>query len=232
MNYLASSTDRLDRQTNYIALRGKNFSYLEGQLYDMKGLVAEEKDFRQHVEKVVLPYSQAIAYNFAGVNYRVGALARINLNKDILHANTKKDSANMLKLFPSHNVYHNNLAQAIEILHSIDDAIDLLKDTEFKPEKPVKLEMRAATGIGVVEAPRGTLYHKLEVDDKGIVKKGEVIVPTGQNQISIELDIRDYIQNNLDKPKETLALDCEKIIRAYDPCMSCASHFLEVNWIE
>jgi coenzyme F420-reducing hydrogenase alpha subunit len=226
------ATDKLERQTNYIALRGENFSYLEGKLYDMKGLVAEEKDFRQHVEKVVLPYSQAIAYNFAGVNYRVGALARINLNKDILHTNTKKDTSSMLKLFPSHNIYHNNLAQAIEILHSLDDAIDILQTTTFKPEKPIKLEMKQATGIGVVEAPRGTLYHKLEVDAKGIVQKGEVIVPTGQNQISIELDIKDYIQNNLDKTKEELALDCEKIIRAYDPCMSCASHFLEVNWIE
>ena len=92
--------------------------------------------------------------------------------------------------------------------------------------------MKSAIGVGVIEAPRGTLYHKLAVDDKGIVKEGEVIVPTGQNQISIELDIAKYIQDNLDKPKAELTLECEKIIRAYDPCMSCAAHFLEVEWIE
>lgn len=226
----AKDKQTLIRDTNYLALRADTYSYLEGKLYDENGLVAEEADFRDHLEHVVLPYSQASAYKFDGDVYRVGAIARINLNRDRLHPQTKKDANNALTLFPSDNVYHNNLAQAIEILHSVDETIDMLRQASFREEKPTKLTMRAATGIGVVEAPRGTLYHKLEVDERGIVTKGEVIVPTGQNQLSIELDVGKYIQDNLDRPKAELALGCEKIIRAYDPCMSCASHFLEVNW--
>ncbi len=227
-----NSTDTLIRPTNYAALTSDNYSYLEGKLSDLNGVIAEEAEFRNHLEHVVLPYSQASAYTFAGQPYRVGALARINLNQQALNHRTKRDCSQALQVFPSHNAYHNNLAQAIEILHSIDDTIDLLKSNNFQPEKPNKLDIRQATGVGVVEAPRGTLYHKLEIDEKGIVTKGEVIVPTGQNQITIELDIAEYIQKNLDQPKKELALACEKIIRAYDPCMSCASHFLEVNWLE
>ncbi len=228
----AESPFVLERQTNYVALKANPFSYLEGQLYDNEGLVSEESGFRDHLEHVVKPYSQASAYTFEGKPYRVGALARLNLNKEALHPRTKADADFALKLFPSDNIYHNNLAQAIEILHSVDESIDILQKFKFKDEKPQKLEMKAAAGVGVVEAPRGTLYHKLVVDDKGIVEEGEVIVPTGQNQIAIELDIAEYIQNNLDKSKDELRLGCEQIIRAYDPCMSCASHFLKVKWIE
>ncbi len=226
-----NSPDQLVRPTNYAALKNDDYSYLEGKICDMNGVIAEETEFRNHLEHVVLPYSQASAYTFAGQPYRVGALARINLNQQALNSRTKKDCLQALKVFPSHNAYHNNLAQAIEILNSIDDTIEILKNNNFKPAKPDKLELRAATGVGVVEAPRGTLYHKLTIDDKGIVTEGEVIVPTGQNQITIELDIAEYIQKNLDRPKDELALTCEKIIRAYDPCMSCASHFLEINWL-
>ena len=222
----------LERVTNYLALKTEKFGYLEGKIYDSNGLVAEEKDFRNHLEHVVLPYSQASAYTFTGQPYRVGALARININQDALQPATKKDAHAALKLFPSHNIYHNNLAQAIEILHSFDETVEILENNKFKEEKPDKLEMRRAIGVGVVEAPRGTLYHKVEVDEHGIVKKGEVIVPTGQNQLAIELDIAAYIQNNLQQDKEQLKYECEKIIRAYDPCISCSSHFLKVNWIE
>lgn len=232
ISLFADCPSLLERKTNYVALKADPFSYLEGKLYDREGLVAEEKDFRKHLEHVVLPYSQASAYTFEGEPYRVGSLARLNINKSALHPRTKKDAAQALSLFPSHNIYHNNLAQAIEILHSIDESVDMLEHYAFAPEKPAILDMRAAVGVGVIEAPRGTLYHKLDVDEEGIIQGGEVIVPTGQNILSLELDIAEFIQNNLDKSKEELVGECEKIIRAYDPCMSCASHFLKLSWIE
>jgi len=96
-------------------------------------------------------------------------------------------------------------------------------------EELQKIVPRATVGVGVVEAPRGTLYHKYETDEKGIVTHGEVIVPTGQNQITIEQDLGKFIQDNLSMDRDTLGLECEKIIRAYDPCMSCASHFLKLK---
>ena len=95
----------------------------------------------------------------------------------------------------------------------------------------MQAEVKAGTGVGVIEAPRGTLYHKVELDDKGVVRDCDVIVPTSQNQINIENDLKDMFEKNLNtKSKEELKCEAEKIIRAYDPCMSCATNFLEVVW--
>jgi coenzyme F420-reducing hydrogenase alpha subunit len=222
----------LIRKTNYVALKANPFSYLEGELWDMNGKVAEESEYRDHLERVVIPYSEAVGYKFDGDAYRVGAMARLNINKEALHKDTLRDAAKALERFPSDDVFDNQLAQAIAILHSVDESIELLEKTKFEKEALSSLVPRAGVGVGVVEAPRGTLYHKLELDEKGIVKHGEVIVPTGQNQITIELDLKQYIEEHLDMEKEVLSLECEKIIRAYDPCMSCASHFLKLNWKE
>jgi coenzyme F420-reducing hydrogenase alpha subunit len=220
------------RESNYFALVSPDFSYLEGKIHDSDGLVAEEADYRNHLEHVVIPYSEASGYQYKDKPYRVGALARLNLNKDALHERTKSDAAEALKKFPSHDVFHNNLAQAIGILHSIDVSIDLLEQANFTPEKPIILPKKAGIGVGVIEAPRGTLYHKLEVNEEGVVVEGEIIVPTGQNQITIEYDLKAFLNDNIDMERERLSLECERIIRAYDPCMSCASHFLTVNWGE
>jgi coenzyme F420-reducing hydrogenase alpha subunit len=222
----------LDRKTKYMALvPDDTFGYIGGKIITDKGEVYEQKDFRSHLEHVVLPYSQASAYTYKGESYMVGALARINLAKDKLHPNTKESAVEALKLFPSTDIYHNNLAQAIEILHGIDESIDILSNNVFKPEPIVKVPMKAGVGIGVIEAPRGTLYHKVVIDDKGIVLDGEVIVPTGQNQVNIERDVGVLVEELIGKmPEDKINPEIEKLIRAYDPCMSCGAHFLKVNW--
>ncbi len=219
----------LVRPTNYAALVTPDFSYLEGEIHDSRGRVITEDQYREHLEHVVIPYSHSSGYIFDQEVYRVGALARLNINKDALHERTKSETSQWLERFPSDNIFDNNLAQAIEILHSIDDAIDQLEKASFVEEKLPTAMPREGVFVGVVEAPRGMLYHKFEVDAKGIVKKGEIIVPTGQNQIAIEHDLKQFIEANLDMEEAQMALECEKIIRAYDPCMSCASHFLQLN---
>jgi coenzyme F420-reducing hydrogenase alpha subunit len=222
----------LDRKTKYMALiPDDTFGYIGGKIITSKGEVYEQKDFRSHLEHTVLPYSQASAYTYKGESYMVGALVRLNLAQDKLHPDTKKSAADALKLFPSTDIFHNNLAQAIEILHSIDESIDILSNNVFKPEPVIKMPMRAATGIGVIEAPRGTLYHKIVINDAGIVLDGEVIVPTGQNQVNIERDVGFIVEGLIkDTPKEKINMEIEKLIRAYDPCMSCGAHFLKVKW--
>jgi sulfhydrogenase subunit alpha len=181
----------------------------------------------------VVPYSQSEGYLFSDQheNYLVGSLARINFNKDLLNERTKKDIEEYLAVFPSNNVHHNNLAQAIEILQCVDDALDILKNLKIVDEKPVKAVKKAGVGVGVVEAPRGTLYHMARVNEKGMIEDYDVIVPTSQNQINIEKDLKKYFTGNLDKPEAQLKLEAEKIIRAYDPCMSCATNFLKIDWI-
>lgn len=222
-----------DRKTGFMAMLPERYGFMNGCIDTGEGTCIREEDIREHLEHVVLPYSQASAYKYEGKSYMVGALARLNLAKDRLHAKTKETAAEALKLFPSTDIFHNNLAQAIEILHALDDAVEILSTTKFISEPLVKGTPREATGIGVVEAPRGTLYHQVHLHPDGNVENGEIVVPTGQNQINIEEDVTQLVQSLLpDTPKEKIAFEIEKLIRAYDPCMSCAAHFLKVNWVE
>jgi sulfhydrogenase subunit alpha len=226
-----NSTFRFDRKTHFMALVANPFSFLEGAVISDNGLNVSEAELRNHLEHVVIPYSHASGYMFDGETYMVGALARINLAKGSLHEATKRDAAQALARFPSTNIYDNNLAQAIEILHCVDHAIDILEQESFAVEAPVPPALPEGTGVGVIEAPRGTLYHKVTINTKGNVVEGEIVVPTGQNQINIEQDLGTLVESMLPQnpTKEQLQLELEKLIRAYDPCMSCASHFLTLR---
>ncbi len=181
----------------------------------------------------MIPYSQARGFTYKEKPYIVGALARMNYNKRYLHRQTKKDVGKYLGRFPSLNVFDNNLAQAIEIVHEIDASIELLETMEFKPEPVKKAKIRKGVGIGVVEAPRGLLYHKIITDENGKIEYANLVIPTAQNQVKMERDLGLLVQEMLDagKKKEEIKKDMEMLIRAYDPCMSCATNFLKVKWI-
>ena len=229
----AKSPFHFDRRTNFMALVPKDrFGFIDGEIRSSHGgEPIPESKYREHLEHVVMPYSTASAYKHKDDAYMVGSLARLNLAKELLHPKTKESLKETLKLFPSTDIYFNNLAQAIEILHCLDEAVEILSTREFKPEPLVKQPPRAAVGIGVVEAPRGTLYHLVETDAKGNVVRGEVIVPTNQNQLNIEADIARIVEDNLEKmSKDEIVHEIEKLVRAYDPCMSCAAHFLKFKW--
>jgi coenzyme F420-reducing hydrogenase alpha subunit len=225
----------MTRNSDYMCLRNdKGFNFLDGKVINSTGLKVDESEFHSFLKSVVIPYSQAEGYVFSEVHedYLVGSLARINFNKDQLHDKTRDDLGQILDIFPSNNVHHNNLAQAIEILHCVDEAIDILTTIEIKDEKPIRKPPQAGTGVGVIEAPRGILYHMAKTDEKGMLVDYDVIVPTAQNQINIENDLKKFFTENVDKEKEWLKIEAEKIIRAYDPCMSCATNFLKIDWIE
>lgn len=220
----------LTQDVKFLALVDPEFSLLEGELKTSDGANIPTQDFSEKLTKKDIPFSQATGYLLSDSVYMVGALARLNLNRDSLHPNTTRDAVKALDRFPSTNIFHNNLAQAIEMLHAVDASIDLLNQYQVLPETPIKFSPKEAMGVGVIEAPRGILFHKMELTADGKVRKGTIIVPTGQNQIGIENSIRDYISSSVDQPKEVLSHEIEKIIRAYDPCMSCATSFLKINW--
>ena len=224
----------LVRNTDYLGLRNDTrFDFLEGDVVNSNGRRIARPEFEDYLHYVQIPHSHAEGYRFSdtGEDYLVGALARINLNRDLLHPRTKADAAFALSAFPSNNVYHNNLAQAIEVLHCVDDAIDVSRTMELADEQPIRAQSQAGTGVGLIEAPRGLLYHMAKINEDGIVEDYDVIVPTAQNQINIENDLKDYFDENLDKDEETLRADAESIVRAYDPCMSCATNFLKMDLI-
>jgi len=220
-----------DRETHFMSIVCNPYGYLEGMIKDDHGNTITESEYRQHLEHVVIPYSQASGYEHERQPYMVGSLARINLSRDSLPEATKKDAASALSKFPSTNIFHNNLAQAIEVLQAVDESLNILENTTFAKEELIKPTRKSGIGVGVIEAPRGTLYHKVEIGEDGKVIKGEIVVPTGQNQINIEVDLKRRIEELLptDITKEGLQLEMERLIRAYDPCMSCASHFLKIN---
>ncbi len=224
------------RKTNYVGLVNDDYNYIKGKIKTAKGTLIEEEDFAKHLEKVVLPYATTSGFKFEGEDYMVGALARMNLNKDNLHSRTKKDCVEFLKIFPNNCVFNNNTAQAIETLHGIDLSIDILKDLidTIKLEKPIDFQVKAGIGVGVVEAPRGTLYHRFEINDKGIIQNAEFVIPTQQNIIHLEKDVAKYVEELLKSGmnKDKISLKVEEMIRAYDPCMSCATHFLKIDWGE
>ena len=226
--------ETLIRNSDYLALRNdRDFNFIEGYVLNTEGKKVPEENFHDFLRSVVIPYSQAEGYEFSDTHedYLVGALARVNLNKEFLNKRTVNDARKYLDFFPSNNVYHNNLAQAIEILQCVDDSIEILSNLSLNFEKPVQKMPQAGVGVGVIEAPRGILYHYAKVNDKGEIIDYDVIVPTAQNQINIENDLKKYFSANLGNDEEVLRLNAEKIIRAYDPCMSCATNFLKINFI-
>jgi coenzyme F420-reducing hydrogenase alpha subunit len=224
----------LVRNSDYLCLRNDaRFDFLKGNVVNSNGRRISQAEFRDYLQYVQILHSHGEGCRFSDTDedYLVGALARLNLNRDVLHPRTRADAALFLSAFPSNNIYHNNLAQAIEVLQCVDEAIDILRTIRIADEEPVRRPAQAGSGMGVIEAPRGLLYHMARVDDEGVVEDYDVIVPTAQNQINIENDLRDHFSRNLHRGEEALRMDAESIIRAYDPCMSCATNFLKIDWI-
>jgi coenzyme F420-reducing hydrogenase alpha subunit len=219
------------KKSRFVALTTPDFSFLEGMIKSSQGLMIPEANYWEHLHRVIIPYSQATGFEFEGKDFMVGALARMNLNKEKLHRGTRRDLTKYIRMFPSENIYYNNLAQAIEIMHCIDHSIEILEGNDFKKEPKLEFKIKKGKGVGVIEAPRGTLYYAISLDKDGKILYGNLVIPTAQNQIKMENDIRTLVSRNLDKDKEFIRREIEKLIRAYDPCMTCATHFLKVNWI-
>ncbi len=231
MKAFADCPFKFERSTNFVSVSGKNFIPYGKKVRTSEGIKFTQKSYYDFLEQVVIPYSQAIGYKFKENEYMLGSLARINLNTKGLNKKTGRDAKEFLKVFPSSNVFHNNLAQAIELLNSIDQSIELLEKTSFQKEERVEVNVKAGEGFSAVEAPRGILFYRLKINNQGLIDDAAVVVPTQQNQIKMESDIKELVEQNLDKDKEFLYHEIERLIRAYDPCMSCASHFLKVNWL-
>jgi sulfhydrogenase subunit alpha len=230
IDIFTKSSFELNEDFKFLSLVNTDFSFLKGDLKTSDDTSIHPQEFETQLACQIIPYSQATGCTLNGRIHMVGSLARLNLNKNSFHTKTKNDAADALSRFPSKNIFHNNLAQAIEMLHAIDQSIDLIQSYQATPETNQPLSYKDTVGYGIIEAPRGTLYHKVHIGGDGKVLESKVIVPTAQNQIGIEKAIKDYVNLHVDDSKEQLQSDIQKLIRAYDPCMSCATHFLKINW--
>jgi coenzyme F420-reducing hydrogenase alpha subunit len=163
----------------------------------------------------------------------VGALARFNNNYAQLHPRAKAAAA-ALGLTPKvSNPYLNTAAQVVEIVHCVEDAIqiiDQLLSMGVKSEKPAAVHLKAgASGVGVCEVPRGMLIHSYQIGEDGKLTGADCIIPTNQNIANLEADMYSLVPQILEKPVEAMQLDLEMLVRAYDPCISCSVHVLKVD---
>jgi len=165
-----------------------------------------------------------------GHSYMVGSLARVDNNFDQLSPEAKELAKAGPLMKNLDNPHYNNVAQAVELLAAIDQAVEMLARVKPRRESLVEVKPHDCRGVGVVEVPRGTLWHEYELDATGHIRRANIITPTAQNLRSIEDDIRLYLPAVVDLPQDEMVDAMEKLIRAYDPCLSCSAHFLKVEW--
>ncbi|MES2370005.1 MAG: nickel-dependent hydrogenase large subunit [Pseudomonadota bacterium] len=207
-----------------------DYAIERGDIGASDGLRIGAEAFDAHFIERHEPHSTALFSTYHQQPYLVGPLARLNLNHEYLPGAIRALLADIGLVLPSRNLFHSLLARAVEIWLALYEALRLL-DGYRVPDSPwVPATPRAGVAIGCTEAPRGLLWHRYEMDDAGCVINARIVPPTSQNQGRIEEDLRLSLLNfGLDHPDDALRLHCEKVIRNYDPCISCATHFLRLN---
>jgi len=234
-----SVSDKLpifNRQTEYIGLSADDeYALYDGVIKSTDtGKFKNYKDYQKITNEYFVPHSTAKYTKHNRKSYMVGALARFNLNSNKLHAEAK-EVANMFKLKPiNFNPFLNTIAQLVEFVHSLEDSIqiiDKILESGLKDEKPIKPKIKASRGVGIVEVPRGMLIHDYTLNSKGYCIKANCIIPTNQNHANIQLDFEKIVPEIIDKPPKEIELTLEMLVRAYDPCISCSTHYLDVKFV-
>jgi len=228
--FIKIKVSKFENETEYFSLQdGETIPTMYGSLVS-QSTTFKKNDYSTYIEEYQEQHSTA---NFAvkkNKKYMVGSLARLNNNHRYLSKNAKKLVAEAKLKFPVLNPFMINLAQAIELVHTVDRAIELCRKLKVQPEEPVEIKPRKSRGIGIGEAPRGILIHDYEINEKGLITKANIITPTSQNLLNMQEDIRAYLPSLLKLGEKNIVFEIEKLIRSYDPCFSCSSHFLKVKW--
>lgn len=202
----------------------------EGRIVSNRGLNIEINDFENYFKEAQVPYSTALQCTLQGNPYLVGPLARINLNFDKLPASIQYLVNKIGLSFPSHNMFHSIIARAIETYYGILEAKRILENYVYPQSSCIPVKPQAGLGYGCTEAPRGLLWHRYAMNSKGLVETCTIVAPTSQNQARIEEDLRISLEKfGLDKSDEELRFYSEMLVRNYDPCISCSTHFLDLT---
>ncbi len=220
-----------EQDYEFVALRhAAEYPFNEGRLVSNKGLDILIRDYDKCFVEEHVQYTTALhaVLKDRGA-YFVGPQARYNLNFDRLSP-LAQEAARSAGLSPlCRNPFQSIIIRSVEILYACDEALRIIDEYEM-PDKPcVEIQPRAATGYGCTEAPRGMLYHRYRVDEDGMILDAKIVPPTSQNQKTIESDLRQVVSKYIDMSHEKLTWQCEQAIRNYDPCISCATHFLKLE---
>lgn len=235
-----------ERPTQYMSLTNDDeYALYEGDLIVNGKMQTKVKDYKKLLTETVVDRSKAKIATIAGSSYAVGALSRFNNNFDKLNKKAKAVAQELKLKSPCFNPYLNTAAQFVEWVHCLEEAIlimeKILKDglDEKKavvsswPKKSElgKIKYKPNTGFGCVEVPRGSLFHEYSINEAGQITKANCVIPTNQNIGNLEDDMRKLVPELLGKKTQSqITLDLEMLARSYDPCISCATHLLDVTF--
>jgi coenzyme F420-reducing hydrogenase alpha subunit len=208
----------------------------EGDIVSSTGLRIPASEFDQHFAETHVSHSTALhaVRRDQQSPYLLGPLARVNLNRDRLSP-TARRLADEVDLAPNCcNPFQSIIARGLELVHAYEEALAILRECDLSGPSHVGYRTVAGSGRAATEAPRGLLYHEYNIDSAGKIVSGRIIPPTSQNQRQIERDVADYLTARMPTApsRDELAVDCERLVRTYDPCISCSTHFLKVRWEE
>ncbi len=208
----------------------QEYPFNEGRLVSNKGLDIAVRDYDQYFVEEHVKHSNSLHSQLKERgSYFVGPLARYNLNFDKLSPLAQESARAAGIGAVCRNPFRSIIVRSVEIVQACDEALRIIENFEM-PERPaVQFEPHAGTGYGCTEAPRGMLFHRYRLDDHGVILDAKIVPPTSQNQKTIESDLLRFVSANLDMKKDKLQWQCEQAIRNYDPCISCATHFLKLN---
>jgi sulfhydrogenase subunit alpha len=233
------------RETEYVGLvsDGPEYPFVTGDIGSTDGMRMDKHEYLKMTNEFVVSHSSAKHAKHARDSYMVGALARFNLNGEKLHPAAKK-VAEAIGMAPGKKIYNpflNTAAQLIECVHCLEGSIAILEGFKAKPcdqgervtvglNEKGTIPVKAGRGVGAVEVPRGILFHSYEIDGAGKILNADCVIPTSQNVNSIEHDMVKLVPEILNKTDEEITLAMEMLVRAYDPCISCSAHFLDVKF--
>ncbi|HBG45722.1 MAG TPA: Ni/Fe hydrogenase subunit alpha [Deltaproteobacteria bacterium] len=223
----------LEREFVSLKSRGE-YAFYAGEPVSSYGKEIDPRSYTGEVKEYVVEHSTAKHARSSKGTFMVGALSRLNNNFRQLNPKAKEALKASGMKFPCHNPFMNNMAQLIECFHATEEAIGLIDELlDIGPvQEPLARPRGYGRGVGMVEAPRGTLYHEYEIGKDGLIENAECIIPTAQNLRSIEDDLRAFVPTVLHRPKAEIARSVETLVRAYDPCISCSTHIMDVSFIE
>jgi sulfhydrogenase subunit alpha len=221
----------LEQDYEYVALRQPDeYSLFDGRIVSNKGLDIAISDFEKHFEEQHVEHSTSLhsVHKEHGA-YLVGPQARFNLNFDRLTPTAQQVARSIGLKVPCNNPFKSIIVRSIETIFACEESLRIIKEYEKPKEPSVKVEPRAGVGCGCSEAPRGMLYHRYRIDDKGTILDAKIVPPTSQNQKIIESDLWQFVNKNVTLPTDKLTWQCEQAVRNYDPCISCSCHFLKLH---
>jgi len=224
----------IEEDYEFVSLRHpKEYPFNEGDLVSNKGLKVPQDRWEDVFEEVHMPYANALqsVRKGTGTSYHVGPLARYALNRDHLTGGADDLARSVGLENVVRNPYKSIIVRAVETVYAVEEALRII-DRYHRPEKswveppPVTTTV---TGGAVTEAPRGILYHRYRIGPGGLIEDARIVAPTSQNQKRIEDDLRHLVERSLSLDEASLTDACERAVRNYDPCISCATHFLKLD---